>query len=103
MQYPGYGAAGSYGFGGLGGGANSNRSSAEAGWGFLLPGERFIGGPYARYGASAAGRDYSLGWRLAPVDGAGGQNLTIGVLATRRINHGAPPEQAGEIEVSWIW
>ena len=42
------------------------RLDAEAAYGFLVLGGRFTGTPHAGFGLSETGRDYTLGWRLAP-------------------------------------
>ena len=44
----------------------SRRLDARLGYGFPLLGDRLIGTPELGLGLSDTGRDYSLGWRLAP-------------------------------------
>ena len=82
-------------------GADAGRWTMEAGYGLAAIGDRFTGTPHVGYGASALGREVSVGWRLAPeaVPGApGAPDLSLGVLATRgerdrmRADHGVGVE-----------
>ena len=48
-----------------GGTLDSRRLEARLGYGFALPGDRFVSTPEIGLGLSDTGREYSLGWRLA--------------------------------------
>lgn len=62
-------------------------------------GDRLTGSPYMGLGLAAGGRDYSLGWRLAP-EAAGAPNLAFGLKATRRENDASAPEHTVGVEAS---
>ena len=55
----------------------------QAAWGLPVFGGGFTGSPHVGYGLTDDGRDYSLGWRLAPA-GPQAPELSLGVKATRR-------------------
>ena len=99
----GYGHGGGYegGHGGAFSPVDTGRWSAEAAYGLSAFGGRFTGSPHLGYGASAFGRDLSVGWRLAPADG--GPDLSLGVLLTRREAVAAPTDQGIGIEVRARW
>ena len=65
------------GMGGLGTGW-----TAEAEWGMPVLGKRYLGTPLVGHTRYDASRDYSVGWRLAPV-AEDARNITLGVLLTR--------------------
>ena len=46
---------------------------AKSGYRHWVPGEPFIGAPYAVLGISNRGRDYTLGWRFSHTTSRGGQ------------------------------
>ena len=55
----------------------------HAGYGVSVFGGRFTGTPEFGFGLSESGRDYSLGWRLAPEGGNAG-SFEFSLEATRR-------------------
>ena len=76
--------------------------SAEAAWGLPALGGRFTGSPYVVYGLSGGGRDYSLGWRLAP-SRPSGPDLSLGAWAMLRERVGAAPDHAAGLNGSVRW
>ena len=74
------------------------RLEARFGYGFAAFGDRFTSTPEIAVGLSNAGRDYSLGWRLARGGGGpDGSALELAVEARRResiANRRMPPEHA---------
>ena len=74
-------------------GAGQRRLEARFGYGFGMFGGRFTGTPEIGLGLSEAGRDYSLGWRLARA-GSGPGSLELLLQARRResANDDTPPE-----------
>ena len=70
------------------------RFDSEIGYGFLLPGGQFTGTPYFGLGLTGSGRDYTLGWRLAPVHREG-LDLTLTVEGTRHEPHGSGDSRKG--------
>ena len=79
-----------------GDGLQRRRLEARFGYGFPAFGDHFTATPEVAVGLSDAGRDYSLGWRLAGHAGApGGSALDLAVELRRResaTNDDAPPE-----------
>ena len=79
-------------------GAEPQRRRLEArfGYGFPALGDRFTATPEVAIGLSDAGRDYSLGWRLAGDDGTpDGTGLQLAAEVRRSesaANDDAPPE-----------
>ena len=61
----------------MGDAAAGGRLALEAAWGLPVFGGGFTGSPHVGYGLSDAGRDYSLGWRLAPAGSAGAGTLSL--------------------------
>ena len=88
----------------MGDAAAGGRLALEAAWGLPVFGGGFTGSPHVGYGLSDAGRDYSLGWRLAPA-GPQAPELSLGVKATRRErqNDGSPVDHAVGIEITGEW
>ena len=88
----------------LGGGAAGGRLAVEAAWGLPVFGGGFTGSPHVGYGLTDDGRDYSLGWRLAPA-GEQAPALSLEVKATRRErqNDGSPVDHAVGIEITGEW
>ena len=80
----------------------AGRWTAEAAWGFPTFRGRFIGAPTLGYGVSAMGRDYSLGWQLEPLEGAG-RDLSFGLKLTRRESLMAPPAHGIGAEFRMRW
>ena len=77
------------------------RWTAEAAWGFAVLRERFTGSPHAGIGFADTGRDYTLGWRLAP-DGTNALDIAFDFSATRRDAEGMPTEHGIVIEASLL-
>ena len=74
------------------------RLEARFGYGFAAFGDRFTSTPEIAVGLSNAGRDYSLGWRLARGGGApDGSALELAVEARRRESHCQPAHAAGSM------
>ena len=63
------------------------RFEATFGYGFAVWGDRFTATPEVGVGLSEAGRDYRLGWWLAPA-GRGATDLSFGIEAVRRESAG---------------
>ncbi len=80
------------------------RLEARFGYGFPALGDRFTATLEIAVGLSDAGRDYSLGWRLAGDDGTpDGNALELAVEVRRRestANDKAPPEHAAAIRAT---
>ena len=74
------------------------------GYGFAAFGDHFTATPEIAVGLSDAGRDYSLGWRLAGDDGTpDGNALELAVEVRRRestAHDKAPPEHAAAIRAT---
>ncbi len=83
--------------------ADAGRSSMEAGYGLPAFGGRFVGTPHMSYGASAFGRDVSVGWRLAPEAGPGAPQLSLGVLAIRQESDREGADHGVGIEFQARW
>ena len=79
----------------------TSRWTAEAAWGLPAFGGRYTGSPHAGLGLTTGTRDYTLGWRWTPAEGA--HPLSFGVKATRRESDGAAPEHAVGFEASARW
>ena len=79
----------------------TSRWTAEAAWGLPAFGGRYTGSPHAGLGLATGARDYTLGWRWTPAEGA--HPLSFGVKATRRESDGAAPEHAVGFEASARW
>jgi len=87
--------------GGLASGGGAAGWTVETGYGLPAFGERFTATPRLSYGRAAGGREYGLGWRLDPAEGA--PDLTLDALAKRREGMRATPEQGIEIKISARW
>ena len=79
----------------------TSRWTAEAAYGLPAFGGRWTASPHAGLGLSPDARDYTLGWRWTPAEGA--HPLSFGVKATRRESDGAAPEHALGFEASARW
>ncbi|MDE0382835.1 MAG: autotransporter outer membrane beta-barrel domain-containing protein, partial [Defluviicoccus sp.] len=78
------------GLGGQGGGElRSRRLEARLGYGFAALGDRFTATPEAGLALSSAGRQYSIGWRLARRPGPGTAELALEARRSESAN--APP------------
>ncbi len=80
------------------------RLEARLGYGFAAFGDHFTATPEIAVGLSDAGRDYSLGWRLAGDDGTpDGNALELAVEVRRHestAHDNAPPEHAAAIRAT---
>ena len=85
------------------GGQGMVRWSAEAGYGLPVFGERFVGTPHLKYGASYGARDIGIGWRLEPEKAIGATDLSLAVLATRRESLMGPANHGLGIEIRARW
>ena len=85
------------------GGQAMVRWSAEAGYGLPVRGERFVGTPHLKYGASYGARDIGIGWRLEPEKAIGATDLSLAVLATRRESLMGPADHGLGIEIRGRW
>ena len=83
--------------------SDAGRWSMEAGYGLPAFGGRFVGRPHMSYGASAFGRDVSVGWQLAPEAGPGVPELSLGVLAMRRESNREGADHGVGIEFQARW
>ena len=88
---------------GYGPDAETGRWTMEAGYGMPAFGGRFTGTPHVGYGASAFGREVSVGWRLAPELVPGAPELSLGVLATRSEREQAQADHGIGIEFRARW
>ena len=79
----------------------TSRWTAEAAYGLPAFGGRWTASPHAGLGLSPDARDYTLGWRWTPAEGA--HPLSFGLKATRRESDGAAPEHALGFEASARW
>ena len=79
----------------------TSRWTAEAAYGLPAFGGRWTGSPHAGLGLATDARDYTLGWRWTPAQGA--HPLSFGLKATRRESDGAAPEHALGFEASARW
>ena len=83
------------------GSGSASRWTAEAAYGFPAFSGRFTGSPHLELGLSTGARDYTLGWRLTPAEGA--PDVSFGVRATRRESDAAPPEHTVGFEAIVRW
>ena len=83
------------------GSGSTSRWTAEAAYGFPAFSGRFTGSPHLELGLSTGARDYTLGWRLTPAEGA--PDVSFGVRATRRESDAAPPEHTVGFEAIVRW
>ncbi len=91
------------GLAGDGNAGNGNRLEAETAYGFGVLEDRFTGTPYLRFGVSRTGRDYTLGWRLAPLPSRDVE-LEFRAGATRRETAGEDePEHGVALEAKLRW
>ena len=84
-----------------GGAEDEIRWQADAAWGFPLFSGDFTGSPQAGLGLATGSREYSLGWRLTPGEGA--PDLSFGLQATRRESEGAPAAHGVGLEATLRW
>ena len=80
----------------------TSRWALEAAWGLPAFGGRWTGSPHAGFGLATGGRDYSLGWRLAP-EAANAPDLSFGVKATRRESDTQAAEHTFGVELTARW
>ena len=80
----------------------TSRWALEAAYGLPAFGGRWTGSPHAGFGLATGGRDYSLGWRLAP-EAAGAPDLSFGVKATRRESDTQAAEHSFAVEAVARW
>ena len=71
---------------------DSGRWTAEAGYGLDAFGGRFIGTPHVGYGVSAGAREFGVGWRLGTEVREGARDLSLGILAVRRMSIHRPTD-----------
>ena len=81
----------------------ASRWAAEAAYGFPVFSGRFTGSPHGGLGLTSGARDYSVGWRLAPVANANAPDISFGVLATRRESDWTEPEHTAGLEAIVRW
>ena len=79
----------------------TRRWTAQIAYGLPAFGGRWTASPHAGLGLSPDARDYTLGWRWTPAEGA--HPLSFGLKATRRESDGAAPEHAVGFEASARW
>ena len=65
--------------------------NAEVGYGLGVAGSRLTGTPYAGLGLSESGRDYRLGWRLAPASTTHSFALNLEGTRSESADGGEPP------------
>ncbi len=82
------------------GGEATSRWSAEAAYGLPVFGGHFTGSPHVGFGLATGARDYTLGWRLAPVSRAG---LSFGIETTRRERDDARAEHGIGLDIRARW
>ena len=80
----------------------TSRWALEAAYGLPAFGGRWTGSPHAGFGLATGGRDYSLGWRLAP-EAANAPDLSFGVKATRRESDTQAAEHTFGVELTARW
>ena len=80
----------------------AGRWTAEAAWGFMNFGGRFIGSPYAGYGTYDMARDYRMGWLLSPAD-ANGPGLVLGLHVIRTETANEPADHGIQLELTLPW
>ena len=80
----------------------ASRWALEAAYGLPAFGGRWTGSPHAGFGLATGGRDYSLGWRLAP-EAANAPDLSFGVKATRRESDTQAAEHTFGVELTARW
>jgi len=91
--------------GGRMGGEAASRWALEAAYGLPAFGGHFTGVPHIGFGLDAGGREYSLGWRLAPdnADSPDAPDISLGVKAARRESGAAKPEHAIGVDLTTKW
>ena len=75
--------------------------TAEAAYGFPAFGGRFTGSPYIGFGLATGTHDYTLGWRLTPIQN--GSPFSFTLKATRQESENAEPVHDVRFEVTTIW
>ena len=79
-----------------------SRLEAELGYGLPAFGGGFTGTPYAGLGLSGSGRDWRVGWRLAPA--REGHGFSLDLEGTRRESAGgAAPEHGVMLRGALRW
>ena len=84
-------------------GEAESRWRAEAAWGFPAFSGRFTGSPHAGLGLATGGRDYTLGWWLAPAANDNAPDVAFGVKGTRRESDIAGPAHDVRLEATMRW
>ncbi|MCY4199591.1 MAG: hypothetical protein OXF31_07180, partial [Gammaproteobacteria bacterium] len=80
----------------------AGRWALEAAWGVPAFGGRFAATPLLGFGQAPGGRDFSLGWKLAPAE-EDAPDLSLGVRAARREGGPAGAEHGLEIDLAYRW
>ncbi len=84
-----------------GSGESAARWTAEAAYGMPAFSGRFTGSPHVGLDFAADTRNYSLGWRLTPAEGA--PDISFGLKATRWESDAVRPEHTLGAEISMQW
>ena len=84
-----------------GSGESAARWTAEAAYGMPAFSGRFTGSPHVGLDLAADTRNYSLGWRLTPAEGA--PDISFGLKATRWESDAVRPEHTLGAEISLQW
>ena len=84
-----------------GSGESAARWTAEAAYGMPAFSGRFTGSPHVGLDLAADTRNYSLGWRLTPAQGA--PDISFGLKATRWESDAVRPEHTLGAEISMQW
>ncbi len=84
------------------GSESTGRWAVEGAYGFPAFGGRFTGSPHAAYELSGTTRDYTLGWRLAPVT-PHAPELLFDVKAMRSEGDAVAPEHSVGFEIRTRW
>ena len=84
-----------------GSGESAARWTAEAAYGMPAFSGRFTGSPHVGLDLASDTRNYSLGWRLTPAEGA--PDISFGLKATRWESDAVRPEHTLGAEISMQW
>ena len=79
-----------------------SRLEAEVGYGLGLGGG-FTGTPYAGLGLSESGRDWRVGWRLAPAGAGPAFSLDLEGVRRESANDDVPPEHGAMLRAALRW
>ena len=80
-----------------------SRLEGEIGYGVALLGGGLTGTPYAGLGLSQSGRDYRIGWRLAPVGAEAGFSLNLEGMRSESGNGNEAPEHGAMLRGTMRW